>query len=324
MTSVVAILPEPKLTAAARCDRWLGRTMFYLALAFLVLASGVIHRVGHGFGTYFEFEAIAWALFVLWPIFLVEGLLRLAFCVRQEKVWLRVLRVVMFCVAPPLRLGARSYADVTKMWLPGPGWCVVDRHLRRRLERFFSIPMMAMAVLILPVLALEYFWAEQVRAHFGAALFFDVATSVIWMAFAAEFILMLSVADKKFRYALQNWVDLAIVVLPLIDFLPVLRLLRLTRLLELQQLIRMGRLYRLRGLVLKLWRAILLLEVLHRLIGNRKEKRLLRLKELAAAKAEELADLNQEIEALQRELAAAVPAETTACGLADQASPPTR
>lgn len=279
--------------------------MFWLAIVFLVLASGVLHRVGQGFGSHFEFQIIAWALLILWPVFVVEGLLRVIFCVRQDGILRRLTYLALLILAPPLRMGSRSYADASKTWLPVWGWCLVDRHLRKRLERFFSVPMMVIAILVVPVLALEYFWAEEVRAHFAASLFLDIASSVIWMAFAAEFILMISVADKKLRYCLQNWMDLAIVLLPLLDFLPLLRMLRLTRMLELQQVTRLGRLYRLRGLLLKLWRAILLFDVLYRLIGNVKERRLQRLRELLAAKKDEIADLVKEIEDQERELATA-------------------
>lgn len=230
--------------------------MFWLALAFLILAAGVLHPPDKDDNSLFDFklilEIISWALLAIWPIFLVEGLLRLFLYVRHDQLARRIGYVLLIALAPPLRMGSRSYADPGKMWPPVRGWCVVDRHLRKRLEHFFSVPMIVIALLVLPVLALEYFWAEAVQAHFALSLFLYVASSIIWMAFAAEFILMISVADRKGRYCLQNWMDLAIVILPLLDFLPILRLLRLTRLLELQQVSRLGRLYRLRGLLLKL------------------------------------------------------------------------
>jgi hypothetical protein len=310
--AVVATVVEHKPVAAERCDRWLSAPMFWLAVAYLVLAAGVLHRIGAGFESRFEFQLIAWSLVLMWPVFVAEALLRFFFCVRREHVWWRLFYAVAISAAPPLRMACRSYADPTRLWLPVHGWSTVDRHLRRRLEHFFSVPMMAIAFLVLPVLAMEYFWVDWVRSHFAASLFLDVASSIIWMAFAAELVLLCSVADKKWRYALANWMDVAIVVLPLVDFLPLLRLLRLTRLLQLQQLASLGRIYRLRGLLLKLWRAILLLEVLHRLIGNRKEKRLERLRELLTAKLDEVADLKQEIAQLEREMAAPQGAETPA------------
>lgn len=305
--------PQPSPTAAppdgrARLealDRLLGRPMFYLALLFLAAAAGVIHRVGRGYTSVFESEVIYWGLVALWPVFVAESVLR--FWVRAGQLTLaqRLRSLIITCVAPPARMAGRAYADPARLWLPFFGWRTVDRHLRRDLERFFSVPMVVIALMVLPLLALEYFWEEEMNARPGLKLLFDVGTSIIWMAFAIEFTIEVSVAPSPLRYTVQNWMDLAIVALPLVDFLPVLRLLRLTRVLELQQLSRLGRLYRLRGLLLKAWRAILLLEMLHRLLGNAKEKRLKRLRELLAARQEELEDLRKEIEELEKELRAA-------------------
>lgn len=134
------------------------------------------------------------------------------------------------------------------------------------------------------------------------------------MAFAIEFILKCSVAEKKIAYCIQNWMDLAVVVLPLIDFLPILRAWRLGGLLRLNQLNRMSRLYRLRGLLMKAWRAILLLEMIHRLLGNYQERRLNKLRDLIAAKEIELEELRLEKaeleQALQKDRAAEVTTET--------------
>jgi voltage-gated potassium channel len=175
----------------------------------------------------------------------------------------------------------------------------VDQHLRGRLERFFSAPMMVIALLVLPFLAMEYFWLERVRASFVLSLVLDVGTSVIWLAFALELIVMVSVAASKADYCVRHWVDLVIVFLPLVDFLPLLRLMRLTGLLEFQQVGRLGRLYRLRGLVSRGWRAAVLLEVVQRLFGHYREHRLLRLKQLLAAREEEIVELRKEIEELE-------------------------
>ncbi|MSQ96192.1 MAG: hypothetical protein EXR98_16790 [Gemmataceae bacterium] len=101
----------------------------------------------------------------------------------------------------------------------------------------------------------------------------------------------------------------------MIDFLPILRLWQLARLVQLNQISRLGRLYRLRGLMLKAWRAFLLLEMLSRLLGNYKERRLKKLRDLAAAKEIELDELRQEITELEcaiqkeKEASSAQPAE---------------
>ncbi len=294
-----------RIFLARRLDQALARPMFFLALLFLVIAAGVMHRVGTGpeEATDLEENVIVWALFLLWPFFLLDALVRFYVRAGRESFRRRFLLGLLQCLLPPVRLAGRSYEDPERLWLPRLGWRHVDKELERTLERVFSVPMIIIALLVLPFLALEFFWEEQVRSHFGLDLFLDIGTSLIWMAFVLEFTVMASVAPKKLRYGMQNWMDLAVVVLPMVDFLPILRLLRLTRLLQLQQLSRLGRVYRLRGLLFKLWRALLLLELVQRLLGHTKERRLNRLQELLAAKEEELAELRREIGELEDQLA---------------------
>ena len=281
-------------------DRLLGPTFFFLAVAFLILTAGVIHRLGHAGLTDFEADVLVWGLLLLWPMFVLEGLLRLLACRPPGSGLGRRLSAFLgVCVFPAIRMGGRAYADAGKCWLPGPGWVVVDQRLRGRLERLISVPMVIIALLMLPLLAMEYFWLEQVRAHFALSLVLDIGTSIVWLAFALEFIVMVSMANDRTRYCLHNWMNLAVVCLPLVDVLPILRLVRLTGFLELQQLGRLSRLYRLRGLLARTWRAVLLLEMIQRLRGRYREKHLQRLKELLNARQEEIAELREEIAELE-------------------------
>lgn len=287
-----------------RLDRILGPLMFCLALTALILAAGVFHRLSHGDLSALEATALRWGILLVWPAFVLEGLVRLCVCRRPgtSLMW-RLWCFFAVTVAPPLRLAGRAYANAGEIWLPRWGWTCVDQHLRNRLERLISLPMMLVALLVLPFLAMEYFWLEAVRAHFGLSLMLDIGTAVIWLAFALELIVMASLADDKTDYCLRHWMDVAVVTLPLIDCLPILRLLRLSSVLEVQQVSRLGRLYRLKGLVAKLWRAILVLEMIQRLFGRHREKRLERLKKSLAARQEELIDLQNEIAELENLLA---------------------
>jgi voltage-gated potassium channel len=214
----------------------------------------------------------------------------------------RLAAFLAVCLVPAFRMGGRAYADPRRMWLPGLGWTTVDHHLQSRLERLISVPMMIMALMVLPFLAIEYFWLAPVRANFVLSLVLDIGTSVIWLAFALEFIVMVSVTDDKPRYCLHNFMNLAVVFLPVVEFLPLLRLARLAGLLEAQQIGRVARLFRLRGLLARMWRAILLLEMIQRLFGKYRQRRLARLKKLLALRQEEIEDLRQEIDELEREL----------------------
>src|SRR5687768_4982317 len=111
MTDLDRSEPDWKPAAAAWCDRRLGPFMFWLSLVFLVVAAGVLHRVGQGFSSYFEFEVISWGLFVIWPVFLVEGSLRIFLCIRRNHLAERVAYAALVALAPPLRMGGRAYAD---------------------------------------------------------------------------------------------------------------------------------------------------------------------------------------------------------------------
>ena len=102
-----------------------------------------------------------------------------------------------------------------RLWLPGLGWRQANKRLRERLERKFGIPMILIALMIMPVLIVEFFMKSQVAQYGWLRMLLHVSTGVIWFAFAGEFILMVSVAEKKVAYCKKHWIDLAIILLPL-------------------------------------------------------------------------------------------------------------
>ena len=85
-----------------------------------------------------------------------------------------------------------------------------------------------------------------------------------------------------------------------LQWTPLARLLRLTRAIGPQQLGKMSRMYRLRGLLIKGWQAMMLFGVVARLTGSTPEKRLRKVQLQIEAIEEQLADLReQEATALQ-------------------------
>src|SRR5207245_8270083 len=90
-------------------DRVLARPLFFLALLFLIISAGVIHRIGHGHTTAFEAEVILWCLYLLWPVFLADALVRLVLCGQPEKFWHRLAYCGLLALAPPFRVCAPSY-----------------------------------------------------------------------------------------------------------------------------------------------------------------------------------------------------------------------
>ena len=261
----------------------------------------------------FAVTAMAWGvaafglLIGMWPIFTAEQILYFVKTKRGESFHRQHRYWWAFCLCPPLRMCARHRGSRERIWLPKLGWQVADHRLIRRLERAFSLPMIGIALLILPVLGLQTFYQERIADYPALRAALHVGTGVIWFAFATEFIVMVSVTPRKFTYCRQHWLDLVIIVLPLISFLRTLRILRAAKLMNLgkvQQLSRLMRVYRLRGVTLRGWRALLLLDMVQRLLLSSPEKRIRKLEALCIDKERELEQLHEQIESLRAQLVA--------------------
>jgi hypothetical protein len=301
MNAPLETVAAPDTSRRAWEDRLAG-PRFFLALLFLVVLAGLIHRLPRLDPDDPERYLILGGLGLLWSVFLVEAAVRFRCRDGTRPAWKVLLAVAAGGLLPPLRLACRSPVRPNHIWLPGLGWQEINSRLRGRLERAFSVPMIFFALLVLPLLALEYWAAEMIHAEPVLALWLDIGTSAIWLAFAIELVLMVAVSDRPWRYCCLHWIDVAIVVLPAVELLPLFRLLRLGRVLRLEELLRWGRLHRLQALLGRGWRAFLLLQILERLMGRSPERRLKRLQDLLQAKEEEVADLRRDIQALDEHI----------------------
>ena len=277
--------------------------MFTLAVVFLLILAGVIHRAVSLPSDDPEVWGMYTGLLALWPVFAVEAVFG-ALCKgplrKAGPVYWRALLIVLL---PPYRI-ARSHPVTGLVWFPRLGWVPTGKGTFDRLDRGFGTPMLFVAVLILPVLIIEYTKRDLVDSTPALQLALDIGTAVIWVAFALEFLVESSVAPKTGKYLKDKWLDAAIVILPMLEFImtrlvdaaPLARLLRLGRAVNPEQLARMQRLYRLRGLMTKAWAAFLLLGGMNRILGQSPEKRL----KVVSAK---IADLEEELSTLTAEAA---------------------
>ncbi|MEO1615785.1 MAG: potassium channel protein [Planctomycetota bacterium] len=209
---------------------------------------------------------------------------------------------ILFCICPALRMCARSPEMNGRIWLPGFGWRQGGRRLQRQLERKFSVPMMIIALMIMPILIVEFFLKDQVAAYGWLRFLLHFGTGVIWFAFAAEFILMVSIAEKKIEYCKEHWIDLAIILLPLVSFLRTLSLAKVTRLADLmriQQITNLARAYRLRGTALKAFRVLILFELTERLLRVSDERKIEKLEKELAENEKQCRVLRQKIAKLR-------------------------
>lgn len=243
-------------------------------------------------------------MLVIWPIVILESVFHWL-----SRPWDEATRkyhwfTLLFCLCPSLRMCARSPEMQERLWMPGIGWRRSNKRLRRRLQRHFSMPMIVIALMIMPVLIVEFFMKAQVAQYTWLRLTLHISTGIIWFAFASEFILMVSVAEKKWVYCKDHWVDLAIIVLPLFSFLRSLQFLRATGIaqtLRLPMLTKFARVYRLRGTAIKALRAFILLELLQRIFGGDVDKKIEKLKLQLEEVEAEAKEIRRHISRLERQ-----------------------
>jgi len=301
-----------KRTWTHRLDRCLALPMFLVAMLSLVIIAGCLQTVRS-------------------PVTSIELLpyYLLAFASLYPPIWLEVLAHLvagsrlraghgLACLLPPVRLATRDHSTGRTLWLPKLGWKRAGRDLQRRLEKITSRPMILFALAILPVLGVEFLYQNPLTRTPLVTLFLEVSTSLIWLAFATELIVMLSVVDKKFRYCREHWIDVVIVLLPLFAFL---RLLRLARLLRLLRVTRLLRVYRLRGITSRALRAMLLLDAVQRLLWRNPRRRLRVLRERLEELELTAAEVRRDIRELEARLASSGSDEQIRIDPAEAASP---
>lgn len=310
---------------------WLAGPMFVLSLLFLLLVAaltvvwvdipqaefvlGPDGLPGKDSGTdTLDFELaslqlgshIAKLIFLFWLVFIGEFLFSY-FSQRRHgrSFWQYDFYRLLVCFLPPLRMAAPVPNKGGRIWLPGFGWRMPGRALSKRLEKTFSKPMLLIATLILPVLIVEFGMQTYVQQHLWLRLILHISTGFIWIAFSVEFIIRFSATHRKFEYVKKNWIDLAIVALPLISFLRSLRVLRavkLAKFAQVQHLARIGRIYRLRSLAVKVLRALILFEFFHRFFRIKPEKKLAALRAEFRERKADLTDLQKRIDQLAEEV----------------------
>lgn len=306
--SISAAEPTTSPSAHPWADR-LAPVFFWLAGFHLLAFAGLIHRAVRWRVTGTEIDVILGVLLGLWPVFAIEAALAFLFRDRSRRRWPALVRVLAVILFPPARMGF-VHPVVGKIWLPWIGWQLEGKGLLRRLDRAFGLPLLLFALLILPILGIEYIWAETVEESPAFEMVLNICMALIWVAFAAEFIIKLEASGQPLKYAREKWLDAAIVLLPTLEFAlywwtsasPLARLLRSTRAIAPDQLARMGRVYRLRGLLMKGWHALLALELFARIIGDNPKKRLARLEERIAVAKTELVEMEAEAEVVRRVL----------------------
>jgi len=152
--------------------------------------------------------------------------------------------------------------------VPWRGRVVVGPEHRQRVDDFFRVPMIVLAILVLPLLALEH-WASETLTHVPALGYAATgALALIWLAFLVEFTVKVAIADSRWGYVQRNWLDVIVLILPF------LRLLRVVSAFRAMTVMKLAQGMTLRGVFLKFARGVvgflLGAEAVRRLFGIRR------------------------------------------------------
>jgi voltage-gated potassium channel len=244
-----------------------------------------------------DFSALAWhlpwlpwAFLALWLAIAVEALL--GFAGAPDKPHPALRRLLLVLLLPPLRLTINPAVADRVIWLPKQGWQPLGRPLYSQLERRLALPMLLITLLILPVVGAEIFFHDHIANAPALALLLHLVTALIWFAFALEFILLVSVTDRKLEYCKHHWINIVIIVLPLVAFLRTLQFLRFLRLTKASKL---ARAYRLRGVFARALRLALVLNLIERVLARRPERYIRHLEQKILDKEEELRELRAKL-----------------------------
>lgn len=128
---------------------------------------------------------------------------------------------------PPPRPGVRHVR------FGAVGILVADDGLRDRVNTFFHWPMIVLALLILPLLALDHLYfakmAAEARTSHWLYWFIRIGFAVIWFAFLVEFIVKIVIAECRIEYVKRNWLDVVIILVPVLRPIRAAHLARTTR-----------------------------------------------------------------------------------------------
>ena len=236
--------------------------MFVSALLLLLLHGLVLPHLGVSLTISRELlmqPTVYIPILALWAFIVIESALGMRYA--QARWRTVMLRLLIITIVPPSRMAIATHAPPGWIWLPIKGWQLRGNELFERLERWLAIPMLLITLLIVPVVIVELFFQAEIAASAELERMLHWVTTLVWFAFAAEFILLVSVTPNKLTYCKQHWVNIIIIILPLVAFL---RTLVVVQMLKVNQAVKLLRAYRLRGLLMRTQRIALLLNLIDR------------------------------------------------------------
>lgn len=274
--------------------------MFWIAFLYLVLLAVLLP---HGGADKLITERVLYhsmipvVLFAVWAIVIAESLWGWRLAPDPKLAWKRLALVVLL---PPFRMVISPRRPNVRVWLPGYHWREVSTSSVTEMEQRTAIPMLLATALIVPVLIVDFGFAKAVEASYALRLALAVLMALIWFSFALEFVVMVSLAPKKLAYCKKHWINIVIIILPLVAFL---RTLQIFRFLRVARAGKLAKAYRLRGLATRTLKIALAFNLIERILSMNPERYAASLEDKIAEKEEELAELRDKLDQMHRKIA---------------------
>ncbi len=253
--------------------------IFFMSLIMLLIVSAIINNFSYneeGFQLNPFLVKMGYFYWALWLIYLIDFFTVLSLANKENVKMASSAFIIrsLGLVFPPIRIGTRHLLDPDLIWMPYYHWAKCNEGLLKHIKEKFSVPMIIIALLIIPVILIEWQFYDQAASYLQSDLSFilDMVQGFIWLAFTFEFIMMISISNEKIEYAIKNWIDILIIILPFISFMRTIRLVKVARLSQL------SRGYKLRGLLMKARQGLFFASFFYRLLTIKPDFQIKKLK----------------------------------------------
>jgi hypothetical protein len=292
-------------------DTHIVRFMFLLKIIFLGIAAVLIQymQTDEIMQTLHYRAEMLMILLWLWAVFGLERLIYLALC--PNKTWRSFVAALFIILFPPLHLAARRCHTKQYIWY-FTHWELVKEPLFHKIDRQFLTWIIILLIFMTPLWIMEIFFSKVVQEHILLRHVINLGNAAVWAVFVAEFIIEISITKKWQQYIIKHWIELLIILLPMLAFARFIRLAQLgslSKLGMLQNLVissavklqHLLNVYRARSTINRLIKLLILIDIIRRWQQRRNpHKYLARLKEQLSEKQQELAEIKIKIAETQK------------------------
>jgi len=280
----------------------IAKVMFALTILFLALVAIIVQylQTDNGFQRLFCFQQIIDLLVILWPIFFFERVIYLIFC--KRRTWKSVITLFVIFLIPPLRLAIKRCDAQEYIWWNN-NWQLVNGKLYKQIEKKFLYPILIISLIMIPFWVLEIFYPAKVSSLPFLYHLINFGNALIWGVFAAEFIIMISIAKDKTQYLIKHWLEFFIIILPLLAltrFIIIAKYLKISKSTYLIWFVKLQgilNIYRTRSVINRIIRILIIIDIVKRFYQRKNpHKYLLILQNKLAKHEEEIAEIKAKIE----------------------------